>query len=208
MRNILFIVFSLFIVCLWGCGNGDYLSLKDYLKERQRDSTKFSTYTTVGGLQITAAYIPSIIMAFREAGSIEALNAEPKDIEKNYQGAEFFDFHITKLDESTKKYLKRRFVSPDSSESSFEEYLDFEIQRDLSLIIDRDTFPCAYLHREISESITNVLNYTLSFELPMDSPWIAKQDQKIVLNSSQLEMNHIELVVSKNQIELLNSIKL
>jgi len=199
-----------FIVTFYisGCGSKSAISLQEYFELLHKKESYITATDSSKGIIISAKYLPPSVMALQEAGRIDNLKSQYQNLIKNYEDADYFEYTLTKGNESTRKYLQKLFNGPDSSQNAFEEYIDFGIQNDIKLVIGSDTLQCAYLHREISEAMSNKLTYTLSFVNSPAQNSSSEPDRIIILNSSKLRLENIKLKISGKQIESLPPLKL
>ena|SRR6266446_1637275 len=205
MKDIILTI-SILVQCFlnFGCSERS-VSFNQYLENVHRYEKNLTISDSVFGLTISAEYLPPLLMALREARSAENLRNNYKGLTKNYEDADYFELTLSKQSSSTKDYLQQFFHGEDSSQTAFEQYIDFGIQRDIKLLRGRDTLACAYLHREISDALTNKLQYTISFEL--DKSHENLFDRTIYLNSKNIGLRNVNLLISVDKIRNIPTIK-
>jgi len=180
------------------------ISFTDYLRGVHQYEKELTVTDSINGLYISAEYLPPVVMALREAGNSENLKSDYSNLTKNYETADYFELSLWNNAKPTKESLREHFKSIDSSETAFEQYLDFGIQNDIKLLAGHDTLPCSYLHREISDAITNRMQYTISFEGENKN---AGSDKILLLQLERLETQNIQLTISKEKIANIPSVK-
>ncbi|HYV95290.1 MAG TPA: hypothetical protein VE978_26175 [Chitinophagales bacterium] len=198
-KIIFFLFFSPYIS---GCGDKGSLSLSEYFDYVHKNEGRLTTRDSARGIIVSVEYLLPAILALREAGSLQNLSSQYQTLINNYKDADYFELTLSKSDQSTRKYLKTLYSDQDTSQSAFEEYIDFGIQNEIQLLRGNDTIPCAYLHREISESISNKFKYTVSF-VTDSTQWNSKTqaDRAIIFNSQKLGIRNIKLSISSKQIQ-------
>lgn len=197
--------FLLFSIGLFSCKE-NMSDLNDYLAWVNEHKEHLSDSDSVDDLLLAVEYLPTPIMALREVGDVETLKKEYSNLTKNYEGTEFYEIKISSLNQSTRKSLQKRFAGADTSYTAFEQYANFGVQDDIKLIIDQDTLPCSYLHREISDPLTNIFKYTVAFEPIQDKGITSVPDRKILISSASIQIQTM-LIIPGHQIASLPTIK-
>lgn len=207
MKSLIYIGLLSSLIAVESCQGSKTIALPKFFEKLQQKEYDLVDTDSAGDLQITLEYLPHAVMALREAGDIETLKESYSSLVKNYEGSEFYELKIVNPVKSTRKSLETLFHSADSSQSAFELYADFGIQQDIKLVLGADTIPCTYLHREISETITNTFKYTIAFESLRFEESVDDKDRILIVNSKNFQLPNIRLVIEGTQIASLPTIK-
>jgi len=187
-----------------GCNDSIISSPAKYVAFLKENSSGITDSITIEGLIISIKFVPPELLALNSYGS-EKFKSNYDEIIKGYKDMEYYEYNLYKPDQKTTDYLKNLNAPLDTTD--FAVYLNFNIQNDFQLAIGKDTFPCLYLHREISEAITNRIKYTLAFPVIKNSN-LKLSDRSIILNSNTLGLKKIKLTILSNEIELLPQLKI
>lgn len=200
------ILISLIImqVFLSGCSDNVFRSPEKYVAYLKKNEENVSDSVNVNGLIISAKYIPVEYLALNSQG-VEKFKTNREELLNNYAGMEYFECNFWLPDQKTSEYLKSNYKQKDAID--FDTYFNFSIQQDVRLIIEKDTLPCNYLHREISDAITNRIKYTIAFRVEK-SDHAPVFDRIIFIDSDQFGLNNILLHISAEEIEALPQLKI
>ena len=187
-----------------GCDNNNISTPEKYVSYIKENEKSFSDSVEVNGLHVFVKYLPAEYVALM--GSDRETFMENKDaLIKNYLGAEYYELDLFKPDDKTSKYLKT--LADSMEESAYDAYYNFSFQNDLQLKIGNEVLPCKYLHREISDAITNHVKYTLAFNVPNDID-SALTDRIIMINSNVFKLNNLNIPITASQIASVPQLKI
>lgn len=179
---------------MMSCTGTDFYDPKAYSAAVENPDNGLLVKTETNGVEISLQYVPSEMIALNALGSIQKLKENYTKNMAPYEGAEYYDLLLYKPDESTKKYLQG--IS-NLGDEKFELMLSFEIQKDISLVLNGDTLACSFLHREISDAITNKIKYSLAFDMPNPQP---SGNRTILLNCPEFQLKNVALTIQYKNI--------
>lgn len=198
---------SLIIISLFcACSDMTINSPEKYLEVISENKTNISDSIAIEGLIFTLQYLPKEYIAFRSYGKTIKEYNNNENLTKQYEGLQFFEFTIFNPEGRTSVSLNDRYLNTESEE--FSTYLDFSIQQDFSLLDGSDKLSCCYLHREISDAITNRIKFTLAFPENINPKTDLYQDKTLEFNSWKLNLEEIKLSISASSIQSLPEFKI
>lgn len=199
------------LLCIWtlcliltaGCESSIISSPVKYVAYLDEHSVDVSDSVLVEDLIFSIRYLPQDYIALHAYGA--KMFADSMDrIMENYSGFEYYEFSIFSPSEKTKEKLLTLYSGQNIED--FDTYINFGIQMDFEIMKDNgDAQPCAYLHREVSDAITNRVKFTLAF------PVSERENDGIRMVSfkpSKLTIEPIILSLSNKQIESLPQLKI
>ncbi len=196
--------FLLGISCLiiQGCMLNDNSStaedMTDYITSPKNN---LSETVTVNGLNLKVQFEPVDFLIYKERSDEIKVAEDLESLRSAYTELEYYNFEILADNKSTREYLSTLFID---TELDFINYLDFSIQGDIYLVQGLDSVACSYLHREISDAITNKIHYLIGFS----SNEIKKSDRNIYIKSRFKEVPDLSFIVSNEQIESMPHLKI
>lgn len=196
------IIFIWLFTNLWfymGCMNNEFHNPKKYVEYINKEDDKIINATDLGDVTVSVKYLPSEYLALLASGK----GMEGKSSVEQYEGSEYFELSIWSKERKTQELLREKAV--DFEGDAFDVYFNFGIQRDIILKVNDNDFPCTYLHREISDAITNVIKYTLAFntgELEVTG------DRNVSIRLNQFGYGVIDLVIAQKAIDNLPQLKI
>lgn len=148
-----------------GCVNE--LSPKQYVSWLKKSSNGLRVQQDGEAFQYDLQYNPSELMALTELGPANGLSKTVVDsLGKEYDGLEYYTLKITS--KQNQDILKQN-VQESGDYYMRLNYLTFEMQNDLELIVDSDTIPCALYHCERNYGSAPYMKISIGFpviELP------------------------------------------
>ncbi len=196
-KNSTYSLLLLIIPAVWGCNKTSISDPLEYVMLVNKMKPANTISVMKNDLQFSACYLPIEYLAIISLDSTEGFEKNYRSLFNEYKGAEYYEYTISKEEKNSKRYLQE--INSQLPSEDFETYISFNIQNDFSLIIDNDTIPCSYLHREISDAITNKIKYTLVFTLNQKD---SISDRVVYLNSEILNLKDVNILISNYTISL------
>lgn len=202
-----FVKLNRFLVCIscliiQGCMLNDNSStaedMTDYITSPKNN---LSETVSANGLNFKVQFEPVDFLIYKERSDEIKVAEDLETLRPAYTELEYYNFEIFADNKNTREYLSTLFID---TEMDFINYLDFSIQGDIYLVQGLDSFACSYLHREISDAITNKIHYLLGFS----SSEIKKSDRNIYIKSRFNEVPDLSFIVSNDQIESMPHLKI
>lgn len=196
----------IYILCLFiiaGCESSIINSPVKYVTYLDEHSVDVSDSVQMNDLIFSLRYLPQDYIALHAYGAEVFVDSMDRIME-NYSGFEYYEFTIFCPSGKTKEKLLSLYSGQNIED--LDTYINFGIQQDFEIVKDNsDAMSCAYLHREVSDAITNRIKYTLAF------PAIERASdgiREINFKPSKLTIEPIKLSLSNQQIESLPQLKI
>jgi hypothetical protein len=196
MNNLVYI----FLLYCISCSSGGGLTIEEMKSFSDNEKNNLITKQTFDQMEFTIRYEPVELIALRGASSADEFKKSYPEILQNYSELEYYTLTIKSLTKSTRDKVSELFTGmPEETDS----YFDFEIQNDIQMVQNGDSIPCAYLHKEVSESITNMLTYSIAF-----GKQGIRADRNIVLISRLKDIPNIQFIITQESIESIPALKI
>jgi len=193
--------FTILVFAFQACTNYAQLDFIEATSFLEDEDNEVRVTRIEDSIQFELTYIPVEIIALQGSGSVEKYKDQYPSILSDYNELEYYKLVISSLKSSTRSHLMGQFTGlSDESDA----YLDLLIQKDIYFLSNADTIRCAYMHKEVSESITNQLNYTIAF--PFSA--VTRKDRTIELKSQFMNFRNIRFVITENSIQSIPKIKI
>ena len=115
-----------------------------------------------GGVVFTLQYKPLDYLALMETNGAKMSEADFNGVKDRYRGMEYYNLNISTVDK--KKDVLNEGIGNPGDYFQRANYISFELQRDLGMVVGKDTFPCKLYHFERTYNATEYRTFVLAFE--------------------------------------------
>lgn len=197
MRSIVQHIASILVVSfiVAGCNNNSSQPIQDVIEfvDAEDNRLKVESVFPNSRLDYQLEYLPYAVLAAQAGFEWPTTQISYDSIVDLYGSMEYYRLRISSQEGGTIDYFQNELSS--LSDEDVMVFLNFGIQGSIKMTVNSDTIPCTYLHREISESITNTLDYTLGF------PSVTSEaDRNIVIVNSMSQSLQSQFTISGNSI--------
>jgi len=195
---VILIIFSAIFYC---CSSKENITVDGMIEYVENEDNTLINKVKYEIFIFSIQYDPLEIIALRGSNSIEEFKLNyPSNIEP-YNELEYYTFKISSENKSTRHALSALY---DGTPEELTSYIDFIIQNDIKLVQGDDSLSCSYLHKEVSEAITNELSYSIGFVKTA----IKNIDRKIILKSNFQEIPDINFIITEKSIQSVPPLKI
>jgi hypothetical protein len=179
-----------------GCSNDSQcLKLKKYITQHNSD---FSKNITEKEIIVTVSYQPSSLVTCQ--GGVQE---DTTEVGKPQDGFQYFELKISGSDnKSIYDLIKQKF--PKEEKDNTFNYYNFQMNKDINLVVANDTLPCTFYHHVQTGSMYKYLLFMLAFE----SPKIPNGEHaKLLFKDKIFSSNTLEFQFEGNKLNLIPDLK-
>jgi len=183
------------------CNTTESKSIDNLVDFVENEDNNLITKVQHGEYHFSLNYEPVELITLRGSVSIDDFKSNYPSNLNAYNELEYYTFKIKNERKPTRDAISSIYIGDPEEITS---YIDFQIQDDIKLVQGTDTLYCSYLHKEVSEAISNELSYSLGFAKSA----IKSTDRKVLLKSNFAVIPDIIFNITDKSIKSIPALKI
>ncbi|TAE87423.1 MAG: hypothetical protein EAY81_04125 [Bacteroidetes bacterium] len=185
----------------------EVLSADEYTTVIAESEHELEASTAFKDYSFSIKYIPHHVQALRNFKEDSNRDSLMNQFIKNNQTTAFFMLKIAKTGDVVNQDLVKTVAKAERNYTSVLEYFSFNMQQDVKLVVDKDTFPCVLWHYERGFDAKPNATFLLSFNLK-NNPETAHQDLTLNYEDHLFGVGILNLKIKKEPLTLLPQLKI